>query len=68
MNNSLDRYNNGFDPQAVKDINSLNEKIKKEQNPEELTKLLMQRMCRGFDINAGIIKSNNKYNSGKSAL
>lgn len=55
MNNSLDRYNNGFDPQAMKDINSLNEKIKKEQNPEELTKLLMQRMCRGFDINAGTI-------------
>lgn len=53
MNSSLDRYNNGFDPQAVKDINTLNEKIKKEQDPEELEKLLMQRMCRGFDINAG---------------
>lgn len=55
MNSSLDRYNNGFDPQAVKDINSINEKIKKEQDPEELTKLLTQRMCRGFDINAGVI-------------
>jgi hypothetical protein len=53
MNTTLDRYNNGFDPNAVKDINEINEKIKKEQNPEELTKLLMQRMCRGFDINAG---------------
>ena len=55
MNSSLDRYNNGFDPQAVKDINSLNEKIKNERNPEVLEKLLMQRMCRGFDINAGAI-------------
>lgn len=55
MNPQLDRYNNGFDPQAVKDIKSLNEKINEEKDPAALEKLLMQRMCRGFDINAGVI-------------
>lgn len=55
MNPQLDRYNNGFDPQAVKDIKSLNEKINEEKDPAALEKLLMKRMCRGFDINAGVI-------------
>lgn len=55
MNSSLDRYNNGFDPQAVKDINSINDKLKKESNKEEQMKLRLQMMCRGFDINAGVI-------------
>ena len=38
MNSTLDRYNNGFDPNAVKDINEINEKLKKETNKEELMK------------------------------
>ena len=55
MNSTLDRYNNGFDPNAVKDINEINEKLKKETNKEELMKLRIQRMCRGFEINAGVM-------------
>ena len=55
MNNSLDRYNNGFDPKVVKEINSINEKIQKERDKEELMKLKMQRMCLGFNINSGAI-------------
>ena len=53
MNTATDRYNNGFDPQAVKDINKLNEEIEKETEKTKLTELYMKRLCRGFDINAG---------------
>ena len=53
MNSTLDRYNNGFNPQAVKDIEKLNEEIKKETDKNKLTELYMKRLCRGFDINAG---------------
>lgn len=55
MNTMLDKYNNGFDPKAVKDINTINEEIKKETDSEKLTELYMKRLCRGFDINAGAI-------------
>lgn len=55
MNNTLDRYNNGFDPKVVKEINSINDKIKKENDKEELMKLRLKRMTLGFDINAGVI-------------
>lgn len=55
MNTALDRYNNGFDPNAVKDINEINEKLKKGVDKDEAMKLRMQRMCRGFEINAGVI-------------
>ena len=55
MNTTLDRYNNGFDPKAVKDINSINEKLEKESDKEKIMELRMQRMCRGFEINAGVI-------------
>lgn len=55
MNNTLDRYNNGFDPKIVKEINSINEKMKKENDKEELMKLRLKRMTLGFDINAGVI-------------
>lgn len=55
MNSTLDRYNNGFDPKIVKEINSINEKMKKENNKEELMNLRLKRMTLGFDINAGVI-------------
>ena len=53
MNTTLDRYNNGFDPKVVKDINKLNEEIQKETDSEKLTELYMKRLCRGFEINSG---------------
>lgn len=55
MNTTLDRYNNGFDPKTVKELKSINEKIEKETDSEELLKLKMQRLNLGFDINAGVI-------------
>lgn len=55
MNTTLDRYNNGFDPKVVKEINSINEKIENENDKDKLMNLKMQRMCMGFDINAGAI-------------
>ena len=55
MNSTLDRYNNGFDPKVVKEINSINDKIKKENNKEELMNLKLKRMTLGFDINASVI-------------
>lgn len=55
MNNSLDRFNNGFNSDTIKEIKSINEKIKKETDKDELLKLRLQRMCKGFEINAGAI-------------
>jgi hypothetical protein len=55
MNAQLDRFNNGFNSQAVKDIEKLNKEIEKEVDKEKLTELYIKRMCRGFDINAGAI-------------
>lgn len=55
MNYATDRYNNGFSPDAVKQINSINEKIQKESDKDELFKLKYKRMCLGFGINAGAL-------------
>lgn len=57
-NNDPRLYGNNFNESAVKDINELNEKIKTEQDPEELLKLRMQRLCRGLEINANSSKRN----------
>lgn len=53
MNTTLDRYNNGFDPKVVKNINKLNDEIQKETDSEKLTELYMKRLCCGFEINSG---------------
>ena len=54
MNNDPRLYGNGFDPNVVKDVKELNEKIKKESNAEELMKLKMQRLLRGMELNTGL--------------
>ena len=46
-------YTSGFNPDVIKDIKHLNEKIEKEQDAEEIMKLRMQRLCRGMEINSG---------------
>lgn len=53
MNYATDRFNNGFGKDTLKKLNSLNEKIKNENDKDELLKLRLQRMCLGFDLNAG---------------
>lgn len=55
MGSYLDRYNCGFDKDAVKSINELNKQIEKETDKEKLTELYMKRLCRGFEINAGAL-------------
>lgn len=54
MNNDARIYGNGFNPEVLKDVKELNEKIEKEQDPEEILRLRMQRLCRGMELNAGI--------------
>ncbi len=52
--NSTQKYGRDFNPEVMKDLKDLNEKIEKEQDPEELLRLRMQRMMRGLEINSGL--------------
>ena len=54
MNNDIRIYGNGFNPEVLKDVKSLNEKIEKETDPEEELKLRLQRMYRGMELNTGL--------------
>lgn len=54
MNNDIRIYGNGFNPEVLKDVKSLNEKIEKEQNSEEIMKLRLQRLYRGMELNTGL--------------
>lgn len=47
-------YGRSINPDVVKDIKDLNEKIEKETNPEEVLKLKLQRLYRGMEINGGL--------------
>lgn len=58
MNNDIRLYGNSFDSTVVKDIKSLNEKLEKETDPEEILKLRLQRLYRGMEINSGVAKRN----------
>ena len=62
MNNDIKLYGNGFNPEVLKDVKSLNEKIEKESNPDEALKLRLQRLYRGMELNAGLnIRPYNGY-------
>ena len=54
MNNDIRIYGNGFNPEILKDVKSLNEKIAKEHDPEAALKLRLQRLYRGMELNTGI--------------
>jgi hypothetical protein len=54
MNNDIRLYGNGFNPEVLKDLNSLNEKIEKEKDPEVEMKLRLQRLYRGMELNTGL--------------
>lgn len=47
-------YGRSISPDVVKDIKDLNEKIKKETDPEEVLKLKLQRLYRGMELNGGM--------------
>ena len=43
-------YGQEYDAQALRDIKSINEKIEKEKDSEELLKLKLQRLYRGMEL------------------
>ena len=51
INNQL--YGNQFNPNVLKDLKTLDEKLVKEQDPEEITKLRMGKLYRGMELMAG---------------
>lgn len=61
MNNDPRMYGNGLNPEVIKDVKELNEKIEKEKDAEELLKLRMQRLCRGMELNTGVIRPYRGY-------
>lgn len=54
MNNDPRLYGNGLNPDVIKDVKELNEKIAKEKDNEEKLKLMMQRLYRGMELNTGL--------------
>jgi hypothetical protein len=54
MNTDIHIYGNGFNPEVVKDVKDINEKIEKEKNADELLRLRMQRLLRGMELNNGL--------------
>ncbi len=54
MNTDIHIYGNGFNPEVVKDVKDINEKIEKEKDADELLRLRMQRLLRGMELNNGL--------------
>jgi hypothetical protein len=50
MKNNPKMYGQEYDPQVLKDIKTINEKIEKEIDNEELLKLRLQRLYRGMEL------------------
>lgn len=50
MKNNPKMYSQEYDPQVLKDIKTINEKIEKEIDNEELLKLRLQRLYRGMEL------------------
>lgn len=46
-------YGNQFNPNVLKDLKTLDEKLVKEQDPEEITKLRMAKLYRGMELMSG---------------
>ena len=54
MNTDIRLYGNEYDPNVMKDVQDLNEKIEKSNDKDELLKLRMQRLYRGMELNTGL--------------
>jgi hypothetical protein len=50
MKNNPKMYGQQYDSQVLKDIKSINDKINKETDREELLKLRLQRLYRGMEL------------------
>lgn len=50
MKNNPKMYGQQYDSQVLKDIKSINDKIDKETDREELLKLRLQRLYRGMEL------------------
>jgi len=62
----MDRFNTQFNPEVVKDLEKLDEKIKEEEgsehvNQEKVAELKMAKLWRGMQLTMGY---NNRYNGG----
>ncbi len=53
MNTDIRLYGNGCNPDIVKDVKNLSEKLEKANSEEEALKLRLQRLYRGMELNAG---------------
>lgn len=54
MNTDPRLYGNGCDPNVLKDVRDLSEKIENATSSEEALKLRLQRLYRGMELNAGV--------------
>lgn len=58
MKNDLRMYGQEFNPNAIKDINDLNEQIEKETDQEKLMNLRLKRLYRGMELNTNLQQRN----------
>lgn len=54
MKNDLRMYGQEFNPNVIKDVNDLNEQIKKETDQEKLMNLRLKRLYRGMELNTNL--------------
>ena len=54
MNTDPRIYGNGHDPNVMKDVQKLSEKLENAESEDEALKLRLQRLYRGMELNAGV--------------
>lgn len=52
MKNDNRMYGQQFDSSVVKDLEKIDKKLKEEQDPEEIVRLRMAKLCRGMELNS----------------
>lgn len=45
-------YGQQYDPEVLRDLNKINEKMEKTEDQEEILQLRMQRLYRGMELNS----------------
>ncbi|MBP3630216.1 MAG: hypothetical protein J6J23_01870 [Clostridia bacterium] len=51
-------YGQQYDPEVLRDLNKINEKMEKTEDQEEILQLRMQRLYRGMELNSTPITRN----------
>ena len=52
MKNNPQMYGQQYDPNVLRDLKAINEKIEKAEDQEEILQLRMQRLYRGMELNS----------------